>query len=245
VEPVGIYTRTLTVHNGKRKAPAYIEKSIPLCDTLFRQTSYTDDEKIKFIRTYGKNSPAVTSYFTYYNNGFIKEIKCREWAEFASGKIFVLQKQEIMFIDSFQTLSPSEKFKKNVYFNSDKKPYKEQHYEYENQKLKLIRDVFVTAPWIEQYKKFEYENNKIKKAMMYANTGIPLEYEYEYQYDEKFNLYTIYFRKNKFLEKEIGFVNDSFNGNAYSIVIRNYILKTIQIIKIHIITEKSPFAGHQ
>lgn len=240
VEPVGVETRTYTLQKGKRRTPVQIEKNIPVCDTVYRQTSYFDDGKIKFTRSYGKNRPAITSYYTYYSNGFIKEIKCREWPEYASGKIFILQKQEIMFVDSFQTLSPSDKFRKNIYFNTDHKPYKEQQYEFENNRLKIIRDVFITAPWIEQYKKFEYENDKIRKAVMFANAGMPLEYEYEYQYDEKSKPYTIYFRKNKFLEKETGFVYEARSGEPNSIVIRDYTSKSIQIIRIHTESFKSP-----
>lgn len=233
VEPIGTETRTFTIQRGKRKPPVHILKNISLCDTIFRQTVYTDDGKIKMIRTYGKNKPAITSYYTYYANGFTKEIKCREWPEYVAGKIFILQKQEIMYIDSFQTLSPSDKFRKNIYFNADHKPYKEQQYEFEYNLLKIIRDVFITAPWIEQYKKFDYENNQIKKAVMFANAGTPLEFEYEYEYDEKSNLYSIYYRKNKFLEKETGFVYEARSGIPTGIVIRDYTTKSIQIIRIY------------
>lgn len=241
VEPVGIETRTFTIQKGKRRTPVQIERNISICDTFFRQTSYSEDGKIKFVRTYGKNQPAITSYFTYYSNGFIKELKCREWPEYASGKIFILQKQEIMYVDSFQVLTSSEKFRKKIYFNTDHKPYKEQHYEFDQNQLKIIRDVFITAPWIEQYKKIEYENDKLKKALMYANAGMPLEYEYEYQYNEKSNLYTIYFRKNKFLEKETGFVYEARTEEPNGIVIRDYTTKSIQIIRIHVESFKSPW----
>ncbi|MCX8079753.1 MAG: hypothetical protein N3F09_00790 [Bacteroidia bacterium] len=243
IEPVGTVTQTFTIYRGKRrKIPEAIEKSIPICDTVTRITSHLPDGNIKFFRTYKKNSFALASYFTYHSNGFVKELRCKEWPKNPSPKEYILEKQEILYTDSFQWVVPSEKFRKKVFFNTDKTPYKEQHYEYEDGKLKIIRDVFISAPWIEQYKKFEYTDGRIKKALMYANSGIPVEYEYEYQYDARGNLYTIYYRKNKFLEKEIGFVNDTVSGNAHSIVIRDYLTKSIQIVRIQIYSGKSPFA---
>lgn len=245
VEPIGTETKSYytILPKGKRKIPVKVEKKIPVCDTNFRQIFYLEDGRIKCIRTYNKNKPAIASYYNYYSNGFIREIKCKEWPEFASGKNFILQKQEILFTDSFQALWPSEKIKKNIYFNSDHRPYKEQYFEFENNQLKIIRDVFTSAPWIEQYKKFEYDNdNKIIKAIMYANTGLPLEHEYTFDYDENGNLYSIYFRKNKFLEKETGFVYEARSSTLHSIVIRDYMNKSIQIIRVEIIAFKPIFS---
>jgi hypothetical protein len=104
-----------------------------------------------------------------------------------------------------------------------------------------FREIFITAPWIEHGTDIQYEEDRIRKVRIFANSGIPQETEYEYQYDEGKKLYSIYVRKNKYLQKEIGFVNDTTTGNPHSIVIRDYPSKSMQIIRIQVFSHRFPY----
>lgn len=191
-------------------------------------------------RQWKKSSHANASYFTYFENGFVREIRCREWPRFWTGKNFILEKQEVIYTDSFRWESPSEKYRKKIFYNSDQKVYKEWHYEYENGQLVMIREIFPAAPWVEQYQKFFYENRKIVRAVMVSDVGNRWELSYEYIYEKNHLPYAVYQRKNNFLETETGFVNDTISGYPHSIVIRKYHEKSIQIIRLQVFSGKPP-----
>jgi len=240
VQPV---TSGLTSDNSflNKEKGSIKEKNIYLTDTVFCLIAYDVTGRKKMERISNQQGVARTVYTDYFPDGKVRMMNCREWLGNASKKYALPDKQEIIYTDSFKTERPSDKFLKKIFFNSDGKVYKEWHYSYDGNRLMTFREIFITAPWIEHGTDIQYEEDRIRKVRIFANSGIPQETEYEYQYDEGKKLYSIYVRKNKYLQKEIGFVNDTTTGNPHSIVIRDYPSKSMQIIRIQVFSHRFPY----
>jgi hypothetical protein len=122
---------------------------------------------------------------------------------------------------------------KLIYFNSEKRPYKEKIFLSKDSLLTEITENYVAASWIQQVHKFEYnEQKQLVKAIYKSNANSNFEYKYIYEYDSHGWLTTTKYYKNEVLQTETGYVNDFKANLVNSIVIRDYINQSIRIVKL-------------
>jgi hypothetical protein len=132
-----------------------------------------------------------------------------------------------------QFFNYSQKQTKCVYFNSEKRPYKE-NFIYKDSLGNIIKiyENYVAASWIVQEQKFSYTGNRLISAEYFGNANTNFKRKVEFEYDALNELFTEKQFKNDVLIKEISYVSDKNNGLLNSFVERDPINKSMRIVKL-------------
>lgn len=203
-------------------------------DTISTTHIYNEANKIIMKRNHLGYGFYDTRYYRYDSTlKLVQEERYKETNVSQAKSDFILGNQVRVSVDSMKVISYGEDQTKVIYYNNERRPYKEQIIVSKNGKVVSVSESYVAASWIQQNQEFEYnENGQLLKAIFKGNANNNLVYLHTYEYDKKGWLLTDKHYKNDVLLSETSFVND-FNSNLVnSIVIRDYVNKSIRIIKL-------------
>jgi hypothetical protein len=175
-----------------------------------------------------------TRYFRYDSlMNMVEETRYKETNVSQSKNDFILGNQVLVSKDSTRVIVYSENQTKIIYYNSEKRPYKEQIILRKNGNVTDITESYVAASWIQQTQKFEYnESGQMTTAVFNSNANVNLSYKHTFDYDKNGWLLTEKKYKNDILLTESSFVNDTISSLVNSVVIRDFANKSIRIIKM-------------
>jgi hypothetical protein len=175
-----------------------------------------------------------TRYYRYDSlMNMIEEARYKESNVSQSKNDFILGSQVLVSKDSTSVIKYSDEQTKIIYFNSERRPYKEQIILKKNGNVVNINESYVAASWIQQSQQFEYnELGQMTMAVFNSNANVNLSYKHTFDYDKKGWLLTEKRYKNDVLLTESSYVNDTISSLVNSIVIRDFANKSIRIIKM-------------
>ncbi len=175
-----------------------------------------------------------TRYYRYDSlMNMVEETRYKESNVSQSRNDFILGSQVLVSKDSTTVLKYTEEQTKITYFNSERRPYKEQIILKKNGNVVAINESYVAASWIQQNQQFEYnEAGQMTMAVFNSNANVNLSYKHTFDYDKNGWLLTEKKYKNDILLTESSFVNDTTSSLVGSIVIRDFANKSIRIIKM-------------
>ena len=224
------------VYKGKRKIRSgysYMANDY-IFDTISTTHLFNDANRLLMKRQHVGSGFYDTRYYNYDSSlHLINENRFKETNASLSKNDFILGNQVLMSTDSMKVVTYGENQTKVIYFNSEKRPYKEQIITKKNGKVSLINESYVAASWIQQNQQFEYnEKGQLLTATFNSNANVSLSYRHTYEYDKNGWILTDKHYKNNVLQTETSFVNDFNSSLVNSIVIRDSIHKSIRIIKL-------------
>lgn len=203
-------------------------------DTISTTHIYDEANKILMKRNHLGYGFYDTHYYHYDSTyKLVQDERYKETNVSQAKSDFILGNQVKVSADSMKVITYGPDQTKVIYYNNERRPYKEQFINSKNGKVVNISESYVAASWIQQTQEFEYnESGQLTKAIFKGNANTNLTYLHTYEYDKKGWLLTDKHWKNDVLLSETSFVND-FNSNLVnSIVIRDFVNKSIRIIKL-------------
>jgi len=222
-----------TVQKGRKKQNSYRTFTDYIYDTI--STTYIYKNNLLALK---RNFDGINYYESRYyqydgNENMIKEMRFKETNNSTDKQLFILGNQVLLSTDSMQFLNYSQKQTKCIYFNSEKRPYKENFiYKDSVGNITKIYENYVAASWIVQEQKFIYNGKKLVSAEYVGNANTNFKRKIEYEYDSMNELFTEKQYKNDVLLKEISYVTDKNNGLLNSFVERDPINKSLRIVKL-------------
>lgn len=223
----------IVIQKGKRKQSTTKTYTDYIYDTI--STTYIYKNNLLVLKRYYDGLNYYESRYYNYdaNNNLIKEARYKETNNSADKNIFILGNQILLSVDSMQFVNYNQRQTKCVYFNSEKRPYKENFiYKDSLGNVTKMFENYVAASWIVQEQKFTYQNNKLVSAEYVGNANANFKRKVEFEYDSQNELYTEKQYKNDVLIKEISYVTDKNNGLLNSFVERDPINKSMRIVKL-------------
>ncbi|MGE0567334.1 MAG: hypothetical protein AB7O73_05240 [Bacteroidia bacterium] len=220
--------------NGKRIRKAYSQYVQDyVYDTISTTYLYNEKDSPIMKRDHLGYGFYDTRYYNYDEEGYlIKETRYKETNLSNKANDFILGNQVRVSIDSMSIKKYENQYKVS-YYNSDNRPYKEVITNKKENKVVNVDESYVSAAWIRQSHKFEYDTlGRLVKAGYFTNANTPLTYFHTYDYDTNGWLLTDKYYKNDELLTETSYVNDFKSNLVSSIVMRDYKNLSIRIIKL-------------
>lgn len=223
----------VVIQKGRKKQNTYRTYTDYIYDTI--STSYIYKNNLLALKRYHDGLNYYESrYFQYDDNAnIVKEMRFKETNNSSDKQLFILGNQVLLSADSMQFLNYSQKQTKCIYFNNEKRPYKE-NFIYKDSLGNIIKifENYVAASWIVQEQKFSYKTNKLITAEYVGNANTNFKRRVEFEYDTMNELFAEKQYKNDVLIKEISYVTDKNNGLLNSFVERDPINKSMRIVKL-------------
>jgi hypothetical protein len=191
-------------------------------------------DKFLMKRSHLGNGFYDTRYYSYDSlQNLVEESRYKETNVSQSKNDFVLGSQTLVSKDSTSVIIYSENQTKVIYYNNERRPYKEQIIITKNGNVVSITESYVAASWIQQNQQFEYnDKGQMISAVFNSNANVNLSYKHTFDYDKNGWLLTEKKYKNDVLLTESSFVNDTLSSLVNSVVIRDFANKSIRIIKM-------------
>ncbi len=208
-------------------------KSIYEFDTL--STNYFYDAKGNLMgKRFNDGTFYNATYYKYDSIGrIINLLSCKETNTNADKNVFTLGMQQINFEEKYKYINSSPKQYKQQYLNDENRVFKEVIVNLNAAKQPVQYNESYVATWINQVTDFTYNTANLlveKKYTSNASENIELKETYEYDANNLLNTEKHY--KNNILQTETGYVNDADTKVPNSFVTRDYINKTMQIVRI-------------
>lgn len=224
------------VYKGKKrvkKGYTYLANEY-VYDTISTTHLFNEANKILMKRYHAGSGVYDTRYYNYDSSlHLVKENRYKETSATLNKSDFILANQVLMSTDSMKVITYGADQTKVIFYNSEKRPYKEQIILSKNGKVVGISESYVAAAWIQQNQAFEYnDKGQLVTAIFNSNANVSFTYKHTYEYDKNGWLLTDKHYKNDVLLTETSFVNDVNSSLVNSIVIRDYPNKSIRIIKL-------------
>jgi hypothetical protein len=224
-------------YRGRRKisnAYTYVMNDY-IYDTISTTYIYKPQtDKLLMKRSHLGSGFYDTRYYRYDSlMNLIEETRYKETNVSQSKNDFILGSQTLVSKDSTSVIVYSTDQTKVIYYNSERRPYKEQIILKKNGNVVGINESYVAASWIQQNQTFEYNNKgQMTSAVFNSNANVNLSYKHTFDYDKNGWLLTEKKYKNDVLLTESSFVNDTLSSLVNSVVIRDFGNKSIRIIKM-------------
>jgi hypothetical protein len=174
------------------------------------------------------------TYYKYDSIGrVINLLSCKETNANADKNVFTLGLQQINFEERYKYINSSKKQYKQQFLNDENRVFKEVIVSFNAAGLPTQYNENYVATWINQVTDFTYNDHNFlieKKYISNASDKIELKETYEYDANDLLNTEKHY--KNGVLQTETGYVNDAETKMPNSFVTRDYINKTMQIVRI-------------
>ncbi len=221
-------------HHGRlvSKGSTYTKEAYEF-DTL--STTYFYDSKNNLI---GKRYNDGTFYnATYYKYDSINRVtnllSCKETNLNADKNVFTLGMQQINFEEKYKYINSSATQYKQQYLNDENRIFKEVIITLNADKqTKQYNESYITT-WINQVTDFMYNDKKMLSEKKYtSNASDNIELRETYEYDANGLLNTEKHYKNNILQTETGYINDAESKILNSLVTRDYINKSMLIVKL-------------
>ena len=227
------YTAPVYRHNRLVNGGGTYTKSIYEFDTL--STNYFYDAKGNLIgKRFNDGTFYNAMYYTYDSLGHVvRLLSCKETNANADKNVFTLGLQQINFEEKYKYIYSSPKQYKQQYLNDENRVFKELIVTFNAAKLPLQYNESYVTTWINQVTDFTYNDKNLlieKKYTSNASEFIELKETYEYDANDLLNTEKHY--KNAVLQTETGYINDSETKMLSSFVTRDYINKTMLIVKL-------------
>jgi hypothetical protein len=223
----------LVTQKGRKKQISFRTYIDYIYDTI--STTYIYKNNLLALKRYHDGLNYYESRYFQYDDkaNMIKEMRFKETNNSTDKQLFILGNQVLLSTDSMQFFNYSQKQTKCVYFNSEKRPYKE-NFIYKDSLGNIIKiyENYVAASWIVQEQKFSYTGNRLISAEYFGNANTNFKRKVEFEYDALNELFTEKQFKNDVLIKEISYVSDKNNGLLNSFVERDPINKSMRIVKL-------------
>lgn len=208
-------------------------KSVYEFDTLSTNYFY-DDKGYLMGKRYNDGTFYNATYYKYDSIGRVTNLlSCKETNANADKNVFTLGMQQINFEEKCKYISSSPKQYKQQFFNDENRVFKEIIVTLNEAKQPVQYNESYVATWINQVTNFTYNTHNLlteKKYTSNASDNIELKETYEYDANNLLNTEKHY--KNTILQTETGYVNDVETQMPNSFVTRDYINKTMQIVRI-------------
>ncbi|HXU27446.1 MAG TPA: hypothetical protein VN698_09465 [Bacteroidia bacterium] len=208
-------------------------KSVYEFDTLYTNYFY-DDKGYLMGKRFNDGNFYNATYYKYDSIGrVINLLSCKETNANADKNVFTLGMQQINFEEKCKYINSSPKQYKQQYFNDENRVFKEVIVSLNAAKQPIQYNESYVATWINQVTDFSYNDHNFlieKKYTSNASEHIELKETYEYDANNLLNTEKHY--KNNILQTETGYVNDADTKIPNSFVTRDYINKTMQIVRV-------------
>ena len=208
-------------------------KSVYEFDTL--STNYFYDDKGNLMgKRFNDGTFYNATYYKYDSVGnVISLLSCKETNTNADKSVFTLGMQQINFEEKYKYIYSSPKQYKQQFLNDENRVFKELIVTFNAAKLPMQYNESYVATWINQITNFSYnEQNMLIEKKYTSNASENIELKETYEYDANGLLNTEKHYKNNVLQTETGYVNDAETKIPNSFVTRDYINKTMQIVRI-------------
>jgi hypothetical protein len=208
-------------------------KSVYEFDTLY--TNYFYDDKGNLMgKRFNDGTFYNATYYKYDSVGHvISLLSCKETNANADKSVFTLGMQQINFEEKYKYIYSSPKQYKQQYLNDENRVFKELIVTFNAAKKPIQYNESYVATWINQITNFSYnEQNMLTEKKYTSNASENIELKETYEYDANNLLNTEKHYKNNVLLTETGYVNDADTKMPNSFVTRDYINKTIQIVRV-------------
>lgn len=223
-------------YKGRRKVKNGYSYAVNdyIYDTISITNLFNNANKLLMKRNHIGNGFYETRYYQYDSTlHMVQEERFKETNVSPNKSDFILGNQVLLSKDSMRAVTYGDNQVKIVYFNSEKRPYKEQIIIKKNGNVTSINESYIAASWIQQNQEFEYNSKgQLTSAIFNSNANVSLSYKHTFDYDKNGWLLTEKRYKNNVLLTESSFVNDTNSALVNSIVIRDFVNKSIRIIKL-------------
>jgi YD repeat-containing protein len=227
------HTAPVYRHNRLVNEGGVYSKSIYEFDTL--STNYFYDANGNLVgKRFNDGSFYNATYYQYDSIGrVISLLSCKESNTNADKNVFTLGMQQINFREKYKYIHSSSKQYKQQYLNDENRVFKELIVTFNAAKQPLQYNESYVATWINQVTDFTYNDKNLLIEKKYtSNASSTIELKETYEYDSNGLLNTEKHYKNSVLQTETGYVNDADTKLLNSFVTRDYINKTMQIVKL-------------
>ena len=208
-------------------------KSVYEFDTL--STNYFYDDKGNLMgKRFNDGTFYNATYYKYDSVGHvISLLSCKETNANADKSVFTLGMQQINFEEKYRYIYSSPKQYKQQYLNDENRVFKELIVTFNAAKKPIQYNESYVATWINQVTSFSYnDQNMLTEKKYTSNASENIELKETYEYDANNLLNTEKHYKNNVLLTETGYVNDADTKMPNSFVTRDYINKTMQIVRV-------------
>ena len=219
--------------NNRLVSGGTYSKSIYEFDTLY--TNYFYDAKGYLMgKRFNDGTFYNATYYKYDSLGqVISLLSCKETNANTDKNIFTLGMQQITFEEKYKYINASPKQYKKQYLNDENRVFKEMIVTFNAAKKPVQYNESYVATWINQVTDFTYNDKNLLVEKRYtSNASENLELKETYEYDANGLLYTEKHYKNNVLQTETGYVNNDTVELPTSFVTRDYVNKTMQIVKL-------------
>ena len=224
---------TSVTKKGKKTVRSSRTVSEHVYDTVSTSYFYSG-ERLVLKRYHDGQSYYESRYFRYDSAGNItREMRFRETNNSPDRSYFVLGNQVLLSQDSFQYVRFSPRQMKCTALNSENRPYKQKVIDYDSLGRKVgVREHYTAASWITQESTFTYEKWRLSSARFSGNASSSIVLRNVYEYDADNELYGEKQYRNDVLTREISYVTEKPALLLNSFVIRDYVNRTMRIIKL-------------
>ena len=208
-------------------------KNVYEFDTL--STNYFYDTKGNLMgRRFNDGTFYNATYYKYDSLGHvISLLSCKETNANADKSVFTLGMQQINFEEKYKYIYSSPKQYKQQFLNDENRVFKELIVTFNAAKKPVQYNESYVATWINQVTNFTYsEQNMLTEKKYTSNASESIELKETYEYDANNLLNTEKHYKNNVLLTETGYVNDADTKIPNSFVTRDYINKSMQIVRV-------------
>jgi hypothetical protein len=208
-------------------------KSVYEFDTL--STNYFYDEKGNLMgKRFNDGTFYNATYYKYDSIGrVVSLLSCKETNANADKSVFTLGMQQINFEEKYKYINSSAKQYKQQFLNDENRVFKEVIVSFNAAKQPVQYNESYVATWINQITNFTYnEHNLLIEKKYTSNASENIELKETYEYDAGNLLNTEKHYKNNVLQTETGYVTDADTKMPNSFVTRDYINKSMQIVRI-------------
>ncbi|MBS1647846.1 MAG: hypothetical protein JST67_10945 [Bacteroidetes bacterium] len=202
-------------------------------DTLF--TRYFYDNKGNLIgKRYNDGSFYNATYYKYDSlNRVVSLLSCKETNASIDKSTFTLGMQHINFEEKYQYINASPLQYKQQFLNDENRIFKELIVSFNADKQPIRYNENYIATWINQSTYFVYNEAKQLIEKKYtSNASENMELKETYEYDSRHLLNTEKKYKNNVLQTETGYIYDAETQVPTSFVTRDYINKSMLIVKM-------------
>ncbi|HXD93900.1 MAG TPA: hypothetical protein VNX01_11860 [Bacteroidia bacterium] len=208
-------------------------KNVYEFDTL--STNYFYDDKGNLMgKRFNDGTFYNATYYKYDSVGHvISLLSCKETNANADKSVFTLGMQQINFEEKYKYIYSSSKQYKQQFLNDENRVFKEVIITFNAAKKPIQYNESYVATWINQITDFTYNDHNFLIEKKYtSNASDKIELKETYEYDANNLLNTEKHYKNSVLQTETGYVNDADTKIPNSFVTRDYINKTMQIVRV-------------
>jgi hypothetical protein len=223
-----VYRRGRLINGG-----GTYSKNVYEFDTL--STNYFYDDKGNLMgKRFNDGTFYNATYYKYDSIGRVLSLlSCKETNANADKSVFTLGMQQINFEEKYKYINSSPKQYKQQFLNDENRVFKELIVTFNAAKKPIQYNESYVATWINQVTNFNYnEQNMLTEKKYTSNASENIELKETYEYDANNLLNTEKHYKNNVLQTETGYVNDVDTKIPNSFVTRDYINKTMQIVRI-------------